>query len=157
MTENVRAAGWRKASYSNSSGSCVEVGNAATAILVRDTTCRDGLTLTIPAPAWRALLAEVRASWSTSALRALFSQSRAIRRAGGHEAGVSNGSGPSGDYLAAALLVIAPFALAYTGPDRGLPVFYVAAGAAVLAVSLITNCQYRPKRMAAPARQPQSA
>jgi hypothetical protein len=62
----------------------------------------------------------------------------------------------AGDYLAAALLVIAPFALAYTGTDRGLTVFYVAAGAAVLAVSLITNYQYSPKRMAAPARQAQS-
>jgi len=63
----------------------------------------------------------------------------------------------AGDYLAAALLVIAPFALAYTGTDRGLSVFYAAAGAAVLAVSLITNYQYSPKRMAAPARQTQSA
>jgi hypothetical protein len=53
---------WRKASHSNSSGSCVEVGKAATAVLVRDTTNRSGATLTIPAPAWRALLAEVRAS-----------------------------------------------------------------------------------------------
>jgi hypothetical protein len=63
----------------------------------------------------------------------------------------------AGDYLAAALLVIAPLALAYTGTDRGLSAFYVAAGAAVLAVSLITNYQYSPKRMAAPARQTQSA
>jgi hypothetical protein len=55
-------AAWRKASHSNSSGSCVEVGKAATAVLVRDTTDRSGATLTIPAPAWRALLAEVRAS-----------------------------------------------------------------------------------------------
>jgi hypothetical protein len=62
----------------------------------------------------------------------------------------------AGDYLAAALLVIAPFALGYTGTDRGLSIFYVAAGAAVLAVSLITNYQYSPKRAAAPARQTQS-
>jgi hypothetical protein len=62
----------------------------------------------------------------------------------------------AGDYLAAALLVIAPFALTYTDTDRGLSVFYVAAGAAVLAVSLITNYQYSPKRAAAPARQTQS-
>jgi hypothetical protein len=53
---------WRKASYSNSSGSCVEVGKAATAVLVRDTANRSGVTLIVPAPAWRTLLAKVRAS-----------------------------------------------------------------------------------------------
>jgi hypothetical protein len=61
MSENKRAAGWRKASYSNSSGSCVEVGASATSVLVRDTANRSGVALSIPAPAWRALLAEVRA------------------------------------------------------------------------------------------------
>jgi Domain of unknown function (DUF397) len=61
MGQNMRARGWRKASYSNSAGSCVEVGAVATAILVRDTTNRSGVTLAVPAPAWRALLAEVRA------------------------------------------------------------------------------------------------
>ena len=58
----VEVATWRKASYSNSAGACVEVGKAPTAVLVRDTTDRSGPTLTIPAPAWRALLAEVRVS-----------------------------------------------------------------------------------------------
>jgi hypothetical protein len=52
---------WRKASHSNSSGACIEVGSGTTAVLVRDTTNRSGPTLVIPAPAWRALLAEVRA------------------------------------------------------------------------------------------------
>ena len=52
----------------------------------------------------------------------------------------------AGDYLAAALLVIAPFALGYAGTDHGLSVFYVGAGVAVLAVSLITNYQYSEKR-----------
>jgi hypothetical protein len=52
----------------------------------------------------------------------------------------------AGDYLAAALLVIAPFALGYTDTDGGLSAFYVAAGIAVLAVSLVTNYQYSPKR-----------
>jgi hypothetical protein len=61
MSENKRAAGWRKASYSNSSGSCVEVGASATSVLVRDTANRSGVALAIPVPAWRALLAEVRA------------------------------------------------------------------------------------------------
>ena len=52
----------------------------------------------------------------------------------------------AGDYLAAALLIVAPFALSFDGSDSGLSVFYVAAGLAVLAVSLITNYQYSPKR-----------
>ena len=52
----------------------------------------------------------------------------------------------AGDYLAAVLLVAAPFALSFDGSDRGLSIFYVAAGLAVLAVSLVTNYQYSPKR-----------
>jgi hypothetical protein len=52
----------------------------------------------------------------------------------------------AGDYLAAALLIISPFALGYTDSDGGLAAFYVAAGIAVLAVSLITNYQYSPER-----------
>jgi hypothetical protein len=52
---------WRKASYSgNGGGSCVEVGNAAHAVLVRDTTNRDGVALTIPADAWRTFAATIK-------------------------------------------------------------------------------------------------
>ena len=52
----------------------------------------------------------------------------------------------AGDYLAAALLIVAPFALSFDGSDSGLAAFYVVAGLAVLAVSLVTNYQYSPKR-----------
>jgi hypothetical protein len=52
----------------------------------------------------------------------------------------------AGDYLAAALLIAAPFALNFADAEGGMAAFYVAAGAAVLAVSLITNYQYSPKR-----------
>jgi hypothetical protein len=52
----------------------------------------------------------------------------------------------AGDYLAAALLIAAPFALNFTSSDTGLSIFYVLGGLAVLAVSLITNYQYSPKR-----------
>jgi hypothetical protein len=52
----------------------------------------------------------------------------------------------AGDYLAAALLVVSPFALSFNDSDTGLTVFYVLAGVAVLGVSLITNYQYSPKR-----------
>ena len=57
----------------------------------------------------------------------------------------------AGDYLAAALLVISPFALGFNDSDTGLSVLYVVSGIAVLAVSLITNYQYSPKRDWAPA------
>jgi hypothetical protein len=52
----------------------------------------------------------------------------------------------AGDYAATALLLGAPFALNFRHGDTGLSVFYIAAGVAVLAVSLITNYQYSPKR-----------
>jgi len=52
----------------------------------------------------------------------------------------------AGDYLAAALLLGAPWVLNFNDGDTGLTVFYAVAGAAVLAVSLITNYQYSPKR-----------
>ncbi len=50
----------------------------------------------------------------------------------------------AGDYLAAVLLVGAPFALGFTHSARGLTFFYFGAGVAVLLVSLVTNYQYRP-------------
>ena len=56
-------AGWRKSSYSgNNGGACVEVANAARDVVVRDTTDRAGVVLSLSPGAWRALLAEVRAS-----------------------------------------------------------------------------------------------
>ena len=57
----------------------------------------------------------------------------------------------AGDYLAAALLIASPFALSFRHTNGGFAAFYIAAGAAVLAVSLITNYQYSPKRRRAPA------
>jgi hypothetical protein len=52
----------------------------------------------------------------------------------------------AGDYLAAVLLVVAPFTLNFNNSDTGLTVFYIVAGLAVLAVSLVTNYQYSPRR-----------
>jgi hypothetical protein len=51
---------WRKASYSNGSGNCVEVADTARAVLVRDTTDREGGTLTFTTDAWRAFLGALR-------------------------------------------------------------------------------------------------
>ncbi len=62
-----------------------------------------------------------------------------------------------GDYAAAGLLVVAPFALGYSDSETALSVFYVAAGLAVLGVSLITNYQYGPAATAAPVTVPASA
>src|SRR5436305_13055497 len=56
----------------------------------------------------------------------------------------------AGDYLAAVLLLAAPWALNFHEGDSGITAFYVVAGIAVLAVSLITNYQYSPKREWAP-------
>jgi hypothetical protein len=52
--------GWRKASYSNGSGDCVEVADTARVVLVRDTTDRDGRTLTFSAAAWERFTASMR-------------------------------------------------------------------------------------------------
>ena len=52
----------------------------------------------------------------------------------------------AGDYLAAALLIVAPFALGFNDTEAGISAFYVVMGIAVLAVSLITNYQYSDKR-----------
>jgi hypothetical protein len=52
----------------------------------------------------------------------------------------------AGDYLATALLLASPFVLGFNNSDSGLTAFYMVAGAAVLAVSLVTNYQYSPKR-----------
>ena len=52
---------WRKSSYSGSSGNdCVEVAKSDNAVLVRDTTDRDGALLTVDAAAWRQFTASLR-------------------------------------------------------------------------------------------------
>jgi uncharacterized protein DUF397 len=51
---------WRKASYSGgANGSCVEVGNGD-GVMVRDTTDRDGGTLSFGADAWEKFTASLR-------------------------------------------------------------------------------------------------
>jgi hypothetical protein len=53
--------GWRKSSFSSANGGqCVETASADGLILVRDTTNRDGVTLSVPAAAWREFTASLR-------------------------------------------------------------------------------------------------
>jgi hypothetical protein len=51
---------WRKASYSNGSGSCVEAASGASAVAVRDTTNRDGRTLVFSVGAWATFTASLQ-------------------------------------------------------------------------------------------------
>ena len=52
---------WRKSSYSNGgANACVEVGTSIDRVAVRDTTDRDGVTLTVPATSWTAFLGTLR-------------------------------------------------------------------------------------------------
>ena len=52
--EGTNAVTWRTSSFSGGNGGqCVEVADAASVVLVRDTTDRDGGTLTFTAEAWR--------------------------------------------------------------------------------------------------------
>jgi hypothetical protein len=50
---------WRKSSYSNGSGECVEVGQAD-GVRVRDTRDRDGTVLAFDASTWRAFSIAMR-------------------------------------------------------------------------------------------------
>jgi hypothetical protein len=52
---------WRKASYSGTNGgACVEVGNTDRRVAVRDTTDREGPTLTVSADMWRSFTASLK-------------------------------------------------------------------------------------------------
>jgi len=52
---------WRKSSYSGANGGdCLEAAAGRGAILIRDTADRDGVTLSIPAGAWRRFAAALR-------------------------------------------------------------------------------------------------
>lgn len=45
---------WRKSTYSDGNGGdCVELASDSGVIMVRDTTNRTGVTLSVPAAAWR--------------------------------------------------------------------------------------------------------
>lgn len=57
----VEVAPWRKSTHSSGSGNaCVEVADAGRVVLIRDTTNRDGMTLTVSAETWRTFTATLR-------------------------------------------------------------------------------------------------
>jgi hypothetical protein len=52
---------WRKATYSNGGAdACVEVGTSTDRVAVRDTTNRDGGTLSFTAEAWQTFMGTIR-------------------------------------------------------------------------------------------------
>lgn len=52
---------WRKSSYSGANGgNCVETASGQGVVLVRDTTNRDGGTLSITGDAWQTFLSTLR-------------------------------------------------------------------------------------------------
>ena len=60
--EGNRAVTWRKSSYSgNNGGQCIEVGNTAHLIAVRDSKDPDGARLAFGREAWKAFAASLKA------------------------------------------------------------------------------------------------
>jgi hypothetical protein len=58
---------WRKSSYSGQSGgNCIEVADADSRVLVRDTKDRTGPTLRFTADAWRRFAKQVKQSLASS-------------------------------------------------------------------------------------------
>jgi hypothetical protein len=54
---------WRKSTYSGANGGdCIEVSDAARAVLVRDSKDRGGATLTFGSEAWREFTVGIKAS-----------------------------------------------------------------------------------------------
>jgi Domain of unknown function (DUF397) len=51
---------WRVATYTGGNGNCVEVGDAARVVLVRDTKDREGVTLNVSVGAWQAFTASLK-------------------------------------------------------------------------------------------------
>ncbi|MDT0442500.1 DUF397 domain-containing protein [Streptomyces johnsoniae] len=61
MNSTIDNMAWRKSSYSNGTGDCVEVANGLPGFVpVRDSKVRNGAALVLPAGAWSAFVATVK-------------------------------------------------------------------------------------------------
>ena len=59
--DNALSANWRKASYSNGTGSCVEAGTVPGIVLIRDTTLNErGPVLRVTSAGWRRFTASIK-------------------------------------------------------------------------------------------------
>jgi hypothetical protein len=58
--DTVDGALWRTSSYTGTNGNCVEVGDTALTVLVRDTKDRAGTVLRVPAGAWKSFTASLK-------------------------------------------------------------------------------------------------
>ena len=62
MKQEMPGAGWRKSTYSNGQGECIEVADGFPGVTpVRDSKDPDGPALLFPADAWAAFVAGVKA------------------------------------------------------------------------------------------------
>jgi hypothetical protein len=61
---------WRKSSFSGSQAQCVEVADAASVVVVRDTQDRDGRTLALSADAWQAFTSKIKSALRETPSRA---------------------------------------------------------------------------------------
>ncbi|MGI5215076.1 DUF397 domain-containing protein [Plantactinospora sp. CA-290183] len=60
MSVDLSRAGWRRSSFSNGQGNCVEVAETSIGVGVRDSKDVAGPTLVFDRSAWAALIAEVK-------------------------------------------------------------------------------------------------
>jgi hypothetical protein len=58
--DTVDGVDWRASSYTGTNGNCVEVGDTARAVLVRDTKNRDGAVLSVTGEVWASFIASLK-------------------------------------------------------------------------------------------------
>jgi hypothetical protein len=62
MKDDLAPVTWRKSTFSNDTGACVEVADLATGTAVRDSKLGDGSpVLSVTAPQWSGFIARIRA------------------------------------------------------------------------------------------------
>jgi hypothetical protein len=64
-TSTISAASWRKSTYSNADGNCVEVAIHPSAVAVRDSKHPSGPVLMFGLEEWRSFTTSLRSRWGT--------------------------------------------------------------------------------------------